>query len=116
MDYTVIRYRVKETSVDENRALIRKVFEELEQVVPRGFGYLVLETEDGEFMHIVGVSDRSDASPLQGLAAFRAFTENHGERRSTPVVRSAARIIGNFRSLAVEPAGGQEVLEAQGTK
>lgn len=116
MDYTVIRYRVKENSVDENRSLIRKVFEELEQVDPKGFRYLVLELEDGEFMHIVGASDQSDASPLPGLAAFRSFTERHGERRSTPVVRSAARITGNFRSLADEPASHREMLEAQEIK
>lgn len=111
MDYTVIRYRVTETQVDENRSLIRRVFEELEQVEPEKFQYLVLEMEDGEFMHIVGSSDRNDTSPLPGLAAFRNFTERHGERRSTPVVRSAARIIGDFRSLAAEPASRRAELQ-----
>ena len=37
---------------------------------------------------------------LTGLAAFKAFSADHADRRATPVVRSPARIIGNYRMLA----------------
>jgi hypothetical protein len=103
MDYAVIRYQVRSAGLDENRSLIRKVFEELEHADPEGFRYLVLELEGGQFVHIVGTPDHRQASPLTELAAFKTFTERHGDRRSTPVVRSAARVVGNFQLLAAEP-------------
>ena len=98
MQYALIRYGVKETSVDENRAQVEKVFEELHRTSPEGFCYLVLELEDGEFVHFVG--DEAGANPLPKLAAFKAFTENHPERRSTPFSRKAARIVGDYRMIA----------------
>jgi hypothetical protein len=56
----------------------------------------VLELDDGEFVHVVG----EGSAELTELAAFKAFTQNHAERRSTPVRRSPVKIIGNYRILA----------------
>ena len=98
MQYALIRYGVKEASVAENRAKVEKVFEELHRTSPEGFRYLVLELEDGEFVHFVG--NEADANPLPKLAAFKAFTESHEERRSTPVSRNPARIVGDYRMIA----------------
>ncbi len=100
MGYTVIRYSVKYSRLEENRALIVGVFGELDQSAPQALQYLALELEGGEFIHVVGTPDESGTSPLPGLAAFKAFTENHAERRSTPVMRSPARVVGNYRMLA----------------
>lgn len=100
MEYSVIRYGVKEAGVAENRALIEKVFQELDQSAPDALRYLVLELDDGEFVHVVATAEGAEASPLPRLAAFKAFTDNHAERRSTAVSRSPARIIGNYRMLA----------------
>ena len=86
MGYAVIRYGVKNGSVEENRGLVEKVFEELNRSASAALQYLVLELEDGEFVHLVG--EESGASPLPQLAAFKAFTEHHGERRATPISRS----------------------------
>ncbi|WP_244742299.1 hypothetical protein [Mesorhizobium sp. L-8-10] len=105
MNYAVVRYGVKAAGVAENRALIAKVFQELEESATEGLQYLVLELDDGEFVHIVGTLDSDEASPLPRLAAFKAFTENHADRRSTAIIRSPARIVGNHRMLAAaEPA------------
>ncbi|BCH26276.1 hypothetical protein MesoLjLb_60610 [Mesorhizobium sp. L-8-3] len=105
MNYAVVRYGVKAAGVAENRALIAKVFQELEESATEGLQYLVLELDDGEFVHIVGTLDGDEASPLPRLAAFKAFTENHADRRSTAIIRSPARIAGNHRMLAAaEPA------------
>jgi hypothetical protein len=98
MQYALIRYGVKEQGVAENRALVQAVFEELHRTAPEGFRYLVLELEDGEFAHFVG--NQADANPLTKLTAFKAFTETHGERRSTPVSRKSARIVGDYRMIA----------------
>ncbi len=100
MGYTFIRYSVKDAEVDANRALVSKVFEALAEAAPPAVGYLVLELDNGEFIHIVGQD--KDSSAITGLAAFKAFSADHAERRSTPVVRSPARIVGNYRMLADE--------------
>lgn len=100
MGYAVMRYSVKDGRLEENRALIAGVFEELDQTVPQALQYLALELEDGEFIHVIGSPDESGPSPLLGLSAFKAFTEHHIERRSTPVMRSQAKVMGNYRMLA----------------
>ena len=97
MGYAVIRYGVKAEGADENRALVAKVFEELAQAAPPQLQYLVLELQNGEFVHIV--NEQSGAPQLPKLAAFKAFIEHHGDRRSTPVERSEAKIVGNYRML-----------------
>ncbi|MCF6113269.1 MULTISPECIES: hypothetical protein [Mesorhizobium] len=103
MGYKLIRYSVKDTGLEENRALVAKVFEALDETAPQSVRYLVLELDDGEFVHVVG--EGNDTSALTGLAAFEAFTQNHAERRSTPVKRSPAKIIGNYRVLEESKAG-----------
>jgi prolyl-tRNA editing enzyme YbaK/EbsC (Cys-tRNA(Pro) deacylase) len=96
MGYTLIRYSVKDTELEANRGLVAKVFEALGEAAPRTARYLVLELDDGEFVHVVG----EGSAELTELAAFKAFTQNHAERRSTPVRRSPVKIIGNYRILA----------------
>ncbi|PTE08532.1 hypothetical protein C9427_21075 [Mesorhizobium helmanticense] len=85
------------------------MFEALDETAPQGVRYLVLELDDGEFIHIIVeghvVGEGNDASGLTGLAAFEAFTQNHAERRSTPVRRSPVRIIGNYHVLEAGKAG-----------
>jgi hypothetical protein len=98
MGYAVVRYGVKNADLEENRALIAKVFEELDRSVPPALQYLAIELDDGEFLHVV--RDDNEASTLPQLAAFKAFLENHAERRSTAVMRSPATIIGNYRMIA----------------
>jgi len=105
MGYALIRYGVKNTSLEENRALIAKVFEDLHQSAPKAVQYAVLELDGGEFVHIVRTPDDGDASPLTQLPAFKAFGDSHAERRSTPVMRSPARIIGNYRLLGEAKPG-----------
>ncbi|WFP76831.1 hypothetical protein [Mesorhizobium sp. WSM4906] len=98
MNYNLIRYGVKDASVAENRTLVAKVFEALDETEPQSVRYLVLELENGEFVHIVGYEE--DSSTLTGLDAFKAFGADHAARRSTPLVRSVAKIVGNYHMLA----------------
>lgn len=100
MGYTVVRYSVKEAGLAENRRLIAGVFEELARAEPPALRYLVLELEEGEFIHIVETPGNDGQSPLPKLAAFKAFTENHAGRRSTPVMRSPAAVVGNHNMIA----------------
>jgi len=98
MGYNLIRYGVKDASIAENRALVAKVFEALTETKPQSVCYLVLELENGEFVHLVSLDEGS--SSLTGLDAFKAFSADHAERRSGPLSRSAAKIVGNYRMLA----------------
>lgn len=100
MNLTVIQYKVKEGRENENRALVEKVFEDLERVAPPELRYLVLDLQDGSFLHVVAAGENKDTSPLTGTAAFRAFTVDHADRRSGEVNRSEAAIIGNYKMLS----------------
>jgi hypothetical protein len=104
MTYNLIRYGVKDTAIAENRALVTKVFEALDEMKPQSLRYLVLELDSGEFIHLVGFD--KDSSALTGLEAFKAFGADHAERRSTPLARSQAKIIGDYHMLT----GAGEIL------
>ncbi|MDX8444785.1 hypothetical protein [Mesorhizobium captivum] len=97
MNYNLIRYGVKDAAIAENRALVAKVFEALNETRPQSVRYLVLELDNGEFVHIVGYE--KDSSALTELAAFKAFGSDHAERRSTTLARSPAKIVGNYHML-----------------
>ena len=98
MNCNLIRYGVKDTSIAKNRELVAKVFEALDEAKPQSVRYLVLELENGEFVHLVGYD--KDSSELTGLDAFKAFGADHAGRRSTPLARSPAKIIGNYHMLS----------------
>ncbi|WP_246694354.1 hypothetical protein [Mesorhizobium sp. M2E.F.Ca.ET.209.01.1.1] len=98
MTYNLIRYGVKEAGIAENRALVEKVFEALDEAQPQSVRYLVLELDNGEFVHLVGYD--KDSSALTELDTFKLFGADHAGRRSTPLVRSPAKIVGNYRMLA----------------
>ncbi|PBC08540.1 hypothetical protein CK230_21145 [Mesorhizobium sp. WSM3859] len=74
------------------------MFEALDEAQPQSVRYLVLELDNGEFVHLVGYD--KDSSALTELDAFKAFSADHAGRRSTPLVRAPARIVGNYRMLA----------------
>ncbi|RUU61711.1 hypothetical protein EOD04_03720 [Mesorhizobium sp. M2C.T.Ca.TU.009.01.2.1] len=74
------------------------MFEALNETQPQSLRYLVLELENGEFVHFVGYD--KDSSALTELDAFKAFGADHAERRSTPLARAPAKIVGNYRMLA----------------
>ncbi|WP_292555759.1 hypothetical protein [Mesorhizobium sp.] len=97
MGYSLIRYGVKDESIAENRMLVAKVFEALDETKPLSVRYIVLELENGEFVHLVGYD--KDSAALTGLDAFKTFGADHAERRSGPLARSAAKIVGNYRML-----------------
>ena len=91
MGYNLILYGVKDASIADNRALVAKVFEALDETKPQSVRYLVLELETGEFVHLVG-QDKDKfrsyrARCLQGVqrrsrrAALRATQQIGGKNR-----------------------------------
>lgn len=94
----IVRYRVKPGRVEENAALVRAVYAELEERRPEGFRYATSVAEDGvTFVH-VAFTEAGAPAPLPGLPAFRRFTEAIGERCDVPpeTTRMPTRI-GSYR-------------------
>ena len=98
MKRTLVRYKARPEKVEENTALIEKVFKELRVRSPDGVRYLVLRLGDGTFVHFVEMKE--GAPPLTSLEAFRTFQSGHAERSAEPAVTAAPTVVGNYRMLA----------------
>jgi hypothetical protein len=99
MRQTLVRYKTKPDSVQENERLIAKVFEELTAKSPQDVRYLALRLNDGSFVHF-SIADTSDgASPLPKLDAFRTFQSGIKERCVELPQAADATIIGSYRML-----------------
>ena len=97
MKRTLVRYKTTPEQADENARLVGKVFEELQAKSPDGVRYLVLQLDDGTFVHFVETAD--GASPIPALEAFRSFQSGIKERCIEPPRSGDAAIVGNYRML-----------------
>jgi hypothetical protein len=95
---TVIRYTTKPEHTERNAQLIEGVFRELGAAQPEGVRYLVLQLDDGTFIHVVAYE--GDDTGVTDLPAFQAFVEGGEERRTAPPLRGQATVVGNYRMLA----------------
>ena len=76
---TVVRYTTHAGSADENEKLIKAVFAQLAEQLPKGLRYLAIRLDDGvSFIH-VAVHD-NDHNPLAELPAFGVFASTIKER------------------------------------
>jgi hypothetical protein len=98
MKPTVIRYTTKPEHTQRNAQLVEGVFRELATAQPDGVRYLVLQLDDGAFIHIVA-NEGSDAG-LTDLRAFEEFLDGAEERRDASPLRGDATVVGNYRMLA----------------
>jgi len=96
---TVVRYRTKPETAQENERLIRQVFQELRAKSPEGVRYLAMQLSDGTFIHFSVVETEDGANPIPQLEAFRSFQRGIKERCVEPPQSSAATIVGNYRML-----------------
>jgi hypothetical protein len=102
MKRTVVHYKTKPESANENQRLIADVFRELQAKAPDGVRYAVLRTDDGTFVHIVSLED--GAVSITALDAFASFQRDIDERCAELPNAGPATIVGNYRMLA-EPRG-----------
>ncbi len=85
MKKTVVRYKIKADRLEENKALIKKVFDELNEKQPQGLKYVSYLLNDGvSFMHIIQISTSDESNPLMNIKAFGEFTKNIKERCEEP--------------------------------
>jgi len=83
MKTIMVRYKVKADRVEENEALVRAVYAELEEAKPEGFRYATFKLPDGvSFVHIA--SGNLDPNPLGKIAAFAEFQKGIRDRCDEP--------------------------------
>ncbi len=98
METTIVRYKVKADKANENKAFIRRVFEELDASKPEGLRYVSFNLADGvSFVHIAVVESPDGENPLPKTAAFRDFVADIKDRCEEPPAASAADIVGSYR-------------------
>lgn len=97
MKPTLVRYRTRPESAEENQRLIEKVFEELREMAPPGLRYISLRLADGAFVHLAIMDSGDASSPLPKLEAFRAFQSGIRDRCIEPPQVQEATIIGHYR-------------------
>jgi hypothetical protein len=93
----MVRYKVKVDRVEENEALIRAVYDELQHTQPDGLRYATFQLDDGvSFVHLASVETEDGASPLSDVTAFNEFTAHVRDRCDEPPVTTELREIGSF--------------------
>jgi hypothetical protein len=97
MKRVMVRYKVKPDRVEENEALVRAVYDELQRTQPAGLRYATFQLEDGRsFVHIASVETDGGRNPLSDVAAFNEFTANARDRCEEPPVTTELREIGSY--------------------
>jgi hypothetical protein len=96
MKNTIVRYRVRPGSEEENAALVRAVYAELAEVRPPGFRYATYRLDDGRSFVHVAEQDGDGDSPLPQLPAFRKFQAGIRERCESGPDASSAEVVGRF--------------------
>lgn len=99
MKRVLVRYKVKPEQVAENARLIGRVFEELKAKAPDGARYMVLQLDDGTFVHFAEVASDGGPHPITSLEAFRSFQSGIKERCMELPRSGDATIVGNYRMI-----------------
>jgi hypothetical protein len=99
MKRTLVRYKIKPEQVQENARLIKLVFEELKTKSPDNARYMVLQLDDGNFVHFATVESMDGNHPITSLEAFRAFQSGIKERCIELPKSGDATIVGNYRMI-----------------
>jgi hypothetical protein len=87
MKRVMVRYKVKADKAEENKQLIRAVFEELKAKQPAGIRYTSFILPDGlSFVHIASVETADGSNPLGMTDAFKIFQKEIKERCEEPPI------------------------------
>jgi hypothetical protein len=97
MQRTLIRYKTRPETTEQNQHLIEAVFAELQLKPPEGIRYMALRLGDGSFLHLVETGEGDTTLPT--MDAFRRFQSGVRERCLEPPQFNEATIVGNYRML-----------------
>jgi L-rhamnose mutarotase len=97
MKRVMVRYKVKADKAEENKQLIRAVFEELKAKQPAGIRYATFVFPDAvSFVHIAFIETTDGSNPLTMTNAFKAFQQNIKDRCEEPPVAMDLNEVGSF--------------------
>jgi hypothetical protein len=92
---TVVRYTTRAGSADENETLIKAVFAQLAEQLPKGLRYVAIRLDDGvSFIHVAVHED--DHNPLAELPAFGAFASTITERCTDGPAPVNGTVVGSY--------------------
>ena len=95
---SLIRYKTKPESADDNQRLVEKVYDELNSRNPGGVHYTTLRLEDGvTFMHLFTTDSDDAANTLGGIAAFAEFLRDLPQRCAEQPVAQPVKVVGSYR-------------------
>lgn len=97
MNNIIVRYKVKPGSVEENKRLIRNVFDELNSTAPAGLKYTSYVLSDGvSFIHMASIETADGSNPLNVSPAFKEFTRDIKSRCDESPIALDASVIGSY--------------------
>ena len=92
---TVVRYTTRAGSADENEKLIKAVFAQLAEQMPKGLRYVAIRLDDGvSFIHVA--VHENDDNPLAELPAFGEFTSTIKERCTDGPAPVNGTVVGSY--------------------
>jgi quinol monooxygenase YgiN len=98
MSRVMVRYRVKPDRAEENRELVRAVYEELHRTQQTGIRYATFNLDDGvSFVHIHSDETPDGSNPLSALPAFKEFQRGIADRCEEAPVVTKLHEVGSFR-------------------
>ena len=98
---SVIRYRTKPESADENQRLVEDVYAELAKRDPGGMRYATLRLADGvTFIHIFMTDSDETPNTMGDIAAFVEFQRELAQRCVEQPAPQAATVVGSYRLLS----------------
>jgi hypothetical protein len=93
---TLVRYKTHPQHAEENAALVRAVFQALQQSHPTGLRYQCLRADDGVTFTHVATTDEGAGNPLAGLPAFQAFLAGLRARCEELPARLEGQLVGRY--------------------
>jgi hypothetical protein len=92
---TVVRYTTRPDTADENEQLIKAVFTQLTEQLPKGLRYVAIRLDDGvSFVHVAVLEDEHNA--LAGLPAFGEFVSAINERCTDGPTPANGTVVGAY--------------------
>src|SRR4029077_4426949 len=97
---SVIRYKTKPESADENQRLVEDVYAELAARDPGGMRYATLRLAGGgTFIHIFMTGTDETPNTMGDIAAFVEFQRQLAERCVEQPAAQGATVVGSYRLL-----------------
>ena len=97
MKRVMVRYKLKAERAEENKQLVKAIFEELNAKQPGGLRYASFGFPDGvSFVHIASIETADGSNPLNMTDTFPMFTKDIKDRCEEPPVAMDLSEVGSY--------------------